>query len=206
LRKAAQKNIKKGKRTRSLIHQTAYRLFQEQGYHGTSMRQIAESAGIALGSIYNHFKSKEDIFLAVLEAYHPYHEILPLLKNAQGETVESFVQNAAESMIVALEKRPFFLNLMLIEIVEFKSKHIPHMFNLFFPQVISVVQRFAEQQDNLRQVPLPIIVRTFIGLFLSYYLIESLLKEELPEELQDDPMKHAVDIFLHGILSEEGSS
>lgn len=201
----ANKNIRKGERTRLLILQTAYRLFQEQGFHGTSMRQIAESAGIALGGIYNHFASKENIFLSVLETYHPYHEILPLLNNAQGETIEAFVKNAAESMIVALEKRPNFLNLMLIEIVEFKSRHIPQIFNLFFPQVMNVVQRFAEKQDNLRHVPMPIIVRTFIGTFLSYFLIESLLGEEIPDELQDDPFNHAVDIFLHGIVSRKES-
>jgi hypothetical protein len=143
--------------------------------------------------------------LAVLETYHPYQEILPLLNSAQGDTIEAFVKNAAESMIVALEKRPYFLNLMLIEIVEFNSRHIPQIFNLFFPQVMSVVQRFAEKEDNLRQVPLPIIVRTFIGTFLSYFLIESLLREEIPDELHDDPFNHAVDIFLHGIVSGKES-
>lgn len=34
-------------------------LFSSQGYAATSMREIAEKAGLALGGIYNHFSSKE---------------------------------------------------------------------------------------------------------------------------------------------------
>jgi hypothetical protein len=125
--------------------------------------------------------------------------MLSVLQNAQGETVEAFVRDAAEGMVAALDRRPYFLNLMLIELVEFKSRHIPQMVNIFFPQVMDIVQRFAERQENLRPIPLPIIIRTFIGLFFSYYLIENVMGENFPPELQEDALKHAVDIFLHGI-------
>lgn len=197
-----EEDMTKGQLTRSRLIEAAYQLFSNQGYHGTSMRQIAQHAGLALGGIYNHFDSKEDIFFAVLEAYHPYHEMLPVLQNAQGETVEAFVQDAAEGMVAALGKRPYFLNLMLIELVEFKSQHIPQMLNIFFPQVMGIVQRFAEKQENLRSIPLPIIVRTFIGLFFSYYLIESFMGVDFPPELKENALDHAVDIFLHGIRNK----
>ena len=49
----------RGERTRAEIIQAAHDLFIQQGYHGTSMRQIAGQAGIALGGLYNHFESKE---------------------------------------------------------------------------------------------------------------------------------------------------
>lgn len=193
-------DMTKGQQTRSRLIETAYHLFSDQGYHGTSMRQIAQHADLALGGIYNHFDSKEDIFFAVLETYHPYHEMLPLLQNAQGETVEAFVQNAAEGMVAALDRRPYFLNLMLIELVEFKSRHIPQMLDIFFPQIMGIVQRFAERQENLRSIPLPIIVRTFVGLFFSYYLIESIMGADFPLELKEGALEHAIDIFLRGIL------
>jgi AcrR family transcriptional regulator len=195
-------DMTKGQRTRSRLIETAYQLFNDQGYHGTSMRQIAQHAELALGGIYNHFDSKEDIFFAVMETYHPYHEMLPVLQNAQGETVEAFVKDAVEGMVEALDRRPYFLNLMLIELVEFKSRHIPQMVNIFFPQVMDIVQRFAERQENLRPIPLPIIVRTFVGLFFSYYLIENVMGENFPPELQEDALDHAVDIFLHGIRNQ----
>jgi len=47
----------KGETTRLTIEDAAVELFMEHGYHATSMRQIAERAGLALGGIYNHFAS-----------------------------------------------------------------------------------------------------------------------------------------------------
>ncbi len=194
--------LTQGQRTRVDIMQAAYQLFLEQGYHGTSMRQIAQKAGVALGSIYNHFDGKEDIFFVVLEAHHPYHEMLPVLEQAQGETIEAFVQDAVEGMIAAWENQPFFFNLMLIELLEFQSRHIPKILERFYPQVMSIVGRFAEKQENLRPLPLPIIVRTFFSLFLAHFLIENAMTEDFPLELQEDALQGAVDIFFHGILSE----
>ena len=58
--------LSKGERTRQTIEEAAYKLFLEQGYSATSMRQIAEQAGIALGGIYNHFKAKKRYFEVII--------------------------------------------------------------------------------------------------------------------------------------------
>ena len=50
---------------RQLILEAAATLFRNKGYAGTSMRDIAAISGLLPGSIYFHFPSKEDIFLAV---------------------------------------------------------------------------------------------------------------------------------------------
>jgi AcrR family transcriptional regulator len=43
----------------------AARLFAQQGFDGTSMRDIASAVGVMAGSLYYHFASKEDLFVAV---------------------------------------------------------------------------------------------------------------------------------------------
>lgn len=50
---------------RDLILLEAARLFSERGFAATTTRDIAKAAGILGGSIYYHFASKEEIFLAV---------------------------------------------------------------------------------------------------------------------------------------------
>ena len=75
-------SISPGEGTKVTILEAANRLFSANGYHGTSMRQIAQEAGIAVAGIYNHFANKEDIFITVLKAHHPYNDIMPALQTA----------------------------------------------------------------------------------------------------------------------------
>jgi AcrR family transcriptional regulator len=50
------------------IAEEATRLFVAHGYHGVSMREIAEAVGISKAGLYYHFHDKEDLFIAVLTA------------------------------------------------------------------------------------------------------------------------------------------
>ena len=191
----------KGENTRVAILTAARDLFARQGYHGTSMRQIAKKTGIALGGIYNHFYGKEAIFEAVFMDNHPILEMLPAIESAEGETMEDFVRDAANKMMTAIYGRPHFLNLMFIEIVEFKNAHTHQLFKTTFPRGIDIVQRMVNKEDTVRNIPAPMLIRTFISLFFSYYLADVIIGEIAPQEFLDNAMEYFVDIFLHGIIS-----
>jgi AcrR family transcriptional regulator len=53
--------------TKKNILDTASRLFYHQGYNNTGINQIIEEAGVAKASLYQHFKSKEDLLMEYLE-------------------------------------------------------------------------------------------------------------------------------------------
>lgn len=53
--------------TRERILEVASELFTEQGYDGTSLREIAERLGFTKAALYYHFKSKDDLLRALLE-------------------------------------------------------------------------------------------------------------------------------------------
>lgn len=50
------------------IQQTAERLFLVQGYEKTSVNLIVEEAGVAKGTFYHHFKTKEDVLSAIVNS------------------------------------------------------------------------------------------------------------------------------------------
>jgi AcrR family transcriptional regulator len=54
--------------TREEILAAAQRLFVEQGFHATSVDQIAREAGYTKGAVYSNFDAKEELFFAVYEA------------------------------------------------------------------------------------------------------------------------------------------
>ncbi|MBN2548781.1 MAG: TetR/AcrR family transcriptional regulator [Anaerolineales bacterium] len=197
---------RRGERTRLEIIQAAHDLFVRQGYHGTSIRQIARSANIALGGLYNHFAGKEEVFQAVFLEYHPYREVLPLLMDAQGQTIEELLRDAAERMVTTVKGRPDFLNLMFIELVEFKSIHTQDLFQQLFPFGMQILANIKVRgQGQLRPIPEPMIIRSFLGLFFSYYLTELILASAGPAEFHHNAMQYLVDIYLHGILAASDS-
>jgi AcrR family transcriptional regulator len=195
--------LSKGERTSRAIIDAAYDLIVERGYAATSMRQIADKAGLALGSIYNHFPSKEEVFVAVIQERHPLLQIVPLLNAVEGETVETFARNAARTLIAELGHHPEFLNLLLIEIVEFKGEHVPVVFEKMFPMIEQLAQRLSNLQGDMREIPQFVLARAFLGMFFSFFITELLLNRTLLAESQIDALDHFVDIFLHGILIVE---
>lgn len=62
----AHRDPKHGRETRQRILDVAARLFAQQGYDGTSVRDIAAALDIANPSLYYHFDSKAELFLELL--------------------------------------------------------------------------------------------------------------------------------------------
>lgn len=78
------------------ILQAALQCFLAKGFHQTSMRDIAQAAGVSLGNLYNHFPGKEAIILAVAVAEG--EEVAPLLQRlavADGDRTQvlAFLQD-----------------------------------------------------------------------------------------------------------------
>ena len=193
----------KGERTRTAIVEAAYQLFLRNGYHGTSMRGIAETAGIALGGIYNHFGTKEDIYVAMLAERHPFINIVPALQGACGDSVETLVSDAAARMIAALGQSQDTVALIFIEQVEFSGKHLALLLKQYYPGLKDFVARLNLARGPLRPIPLPVLLRAFIGLFFSYYMTERLIVERQPaQHPHHDDFAYFVQIFLHGVLAE----
>ncbi|HSM72219.1 MAG TPA: TetR/AcrR family transcriptional regulator [Anaerolineales bacterium] len=61
--------VKKPEERRQEIVATARELFQKKDYENTTMRDIMDALGIAKGTIYHYFKSKEELLEAVVEDY-----------------------------------------------------------------------------------------------------------------------------------------
>jgi TetR/AcrR family transcriptional repressor of nem operon len=61
-----QKQIQ-GEQTRQRIIEEAAKLFVRKGFHGTSIADLAQAAGLTKGALYHHFDGKDDLFYAVVE-------------------------------------------------------------------------------------------------------------------------------------------
>lgn len=62
--------VKKAEERRNEILNAADELFRQKGFDGTSTKDIIEMVGIARGTLYHHFKSKEDIMDGLINRYN----------------------------------------------------------------------------------------------------------------------------------------
>lgn len=94
---------RRGEASRAVILTAALDLFQERGYEATTMRAIAERAGVSLGGSYHYFPSKEHL---VLEFYRHTHElhlaaITPLL--AREKDLAARLRGTVRAVVVTCE-------------------------------------------------------------------------------------------------------
>ncbi|MFD7919920.1 TetR/AcrR family transcriptional regulator [Streptomyces sp. NPDC059740] len=65
----------KSEQTRALILETALRLFQERGYDKTTMRAIAQEAGVSVGNAYYYFAGKEHLITGFYDRLAAEHRV-----------------------------------------------------------------------------------------------------------------------------------
>lgn len=68
---------------RTAILKAALKLFTERGFHGTSTAQISKDAGVATGTLFNYFPTKEDLINSL------YFEVKGELSRIMGNEIEA---------------------------------------------------------------------------------------------------------------------
>lgn len=70
---AGDTKTQKGEQTKALILKTALEMLRERGYEKTTMRAIAQEAGVSLGNAYHYFGSKDELIQAFYQQTHDEH-------------------------------------------------------------------------------------------------------------------------------------
>ncbi len=194
--------ITKGQQTREQVIEAAFRQFTANGFHGTSMRQIAEGAGLALGGIYNHFASKDEILKAVILAHHPLSVVLPALVEVQGDSAELLLRDAAQRLYAAMKARPEILNLLMIEILECRGRHLPDLLSEILPKAMGFVAQLQRLNSQLRLQSPMTVLRIFFGSLVGFLLTEAVLQQS-PIPLDSiGTIDDWTDSVLHGLLKQ----
>lgn len=95
--------------TRDRILDVALRLFTEKGFDATSLQEVADELGVTKAALYYHYRSKEDILLALHMRMHEFgRQALDRLRGVQVTLAiwESLLDTLLDEM---LTQRPLFL-------------------------------------------------------------------------------------------------
>jgi len=182
-------------------------LFSSQGYRGTSIREIAEAAGVSTGNVYHHFADKETIFQTVLSQYWKAIENpdFPFNKALASGT---FPDNLEELAVAAREGVRLWrrhVALIYVDVVELSGNHI----RKFYSEMASRFERFIVAHGETLSgeirpgVPVTTAVMLASRVFLQYYAVEILFG--VPEQFgkgSDLVMGEIAEILRHGMLKE----
>ncbi|MFT4218078.1 MAG: ScbR family autoregulator-binding transcription factor [Micropruina sp.] len=89
----------RGRRTQQLIIAGASKVFEFKGYAAATLGEIADSSGISQGSMYFHFKTKEQIALAVIQEQHD--RMYTKVEEAMADKADPLVQLIYASRAIA---------------------------------------------------------------------------------------------------------
>lgn len=112
--------MKKGEKTKNLILAKSLQLIAENGYSGTSVRNISSTVGLRESAIYNHFKSKKELLAEIVKKYGQNSSGLNLLTDELIEQLNKpfkFLNLFSEELLKrwSEEEQILFLKLVLKE-------------------------------------------------------------------------------------------
>jgi TetR/AcrR family transcriptional regulator, acrAB operon repressor len=196
----------RSERSRAQILRAALKLFSTRGYHGTSVRDIADAARVSTGNVYHQFPDKESLFNTLLEQYWealgqpdlPFNKALA--EGAFPNDLEKLARGARESV----DQYRRYVALIYVDVVEFEGTHIRR----FYADMANRFQAFLEANrdhlglDRLRDgVPPLTAVMMASRFFIQYYGVELLFGVPNHFGVDDETaLKQIVDILKHGMF------
>jgi AcrR family transcriptional regulator len=102
----------KGEQTKALILNTALDLLRDHGYEKTTMRAIADQAGVSLGNAYHYFNSKEHLIQAFYHRTHEEHLAASLPALQEESSLRARLLSVVRLKIATLEPYHHFAGVL----------------------------------------------------------------------------------------------
>ena len=165
----------------------ALEVFTTQGYAAASMDRIAKTCGVSKPTLYTYFKSKEGLFVALIQQMTEEHRrMLLVAPNTSTSALppEQLLQAMAALVIDKFSENRRLLTLMRLVIGE--SERFPELAKTFVREVKKpMLERLVAYLETQPQLNLPdpmVAARMFAGTLVHYLLVQEIMhgKEILP--------------------------
>jgi AcrR family transcriptional regulator len=185
---------------RAAIVEAAIRLFSERGFRGTTTRALADAVGVTEPVLYEHFKSKRDLYCAIIDTKsregfaRAAQELEPY---ADARDDRGLFTRVGQFVLRSFTADPAYARLLMSVALE-----DPELGNLFYErqrdarQALAAYIRQRTREGAFKDIDPAVAARAFIGMF-AYHGMQGLLYRD--NFVKGSVVEGMVDIFLSGI-------
>jgi AcrR family transcriptional regulator len=208
--RAVSKSRLSAQERRAAILDAAVKLFAERGFRGTTTRELASAVGVTEPVLYEHFRTKRDLYTAIIDA-----------KSQQGVGVLSELARRYEDQ---QDDRGFFTALAqlilrwhrtdtaFVRLLLFSALEGHELKDLFYErqscagiEVVAGYLRRRIETGAFRNIDPRLAGLAFMGMVAHYSINRLLFQTGDANGEPDEVVATMVDIFLHGLASQPQS-
>lgn len=193
---------------RAQIIEAAARVFAQKGFHQATTKEIAQEAGIAEGTIYLYFASKEDLLVAVL-TQPTVSLFLEIAGDAEslGDDDAAILGQALRAALAMGQQYADYLRLFLSAIQSVGDDVRQQVYLRLEEQIGPAFQGYVQQRiaaGAFRDLDARVVTEALVGMCLIFIITQELLQARQVRPLDFNAVVPVlVDLFLHGIVKRD---
>ncbi|WP_044894111.1 TetR/AcrR family transcriptional regulator [Bacillus alveayuensis] len=183
------------------ILETAMKLFAQKGFHATSMQEIAEQCGIAKGSIYNYFPSKDELLLSIFRYYSDaFTEKISLISQERGLSPKEAFQKQLYIQLQEFVRYRDFIQMYMREQMFERKEEIKQFMTNMRKEILHWYQRRLIELYGEDVRPYSLDCAIMINGMMKEYIIYMIFdKKKLDIARLANYIFHRIEDFLEGV-------
>lgn len=171
---------------RTQILDAAITVFSEKGFHRATIKEIARVAGIADGTIYTYFASKDEVLLAVLDRLNETTERRQQFVLGDEQDLKAFFRAYLQQRMALLWPNAEVFRAVLPELLVNGELRRQYYEQVLAP-TIAVGEQFFQAQNEQLQINIPLTVRAIAGTLFGLLLLQLLGDEVVASQWEALP-------------------
>jgi len=203
------KKEKKTEARRKQILDAAIEVFSQKGYAAATMPEIAESAGLAAGTLYLYFPNKRELFIESVKNLIITTPLLNLIGEIPKGNIEEVFKKLLINRFELIEKQRDKIARMpalageILRDAELKNMLLDKFLHPFLNKMENIYRMFSIT-GKVRRVEPSVIIRTIGGAIVGFIILKVLEGDTSPvTKLEKEKVaEDIVRIILYGLLSD----
>ena len=183
------------------ILEAAAAVFARKGFHQATIREIAELADVAEGTIYNYFTDKRDLLVAMTRHVIA-HSAGDALAQLEIDGVRAFLAAFLNDRFDFAGRNLYFIRALMTEVWTDETFRQQYLKQVMAP-LLDLLEGYLQARitsGDLRPVNTHVVVRAMTGSFLIFLLLDDLGRDQPGVETgREQLVDELVDFFLYGL-------